>query len=391
MSNVNIPQDYDAKVKRMADTCNLTVPDRVPILSMNITWSFSYAGVKIPNVLQDNEKHIEAALRYCKDIYSDMLFGTGLTMPFQMYEVLKPPHPVYKFTEDGYAFTHQQANEKHIGMSPDEYPELIADTRKFFVNKILPRRYPVLAEPYPKNYEVMKETYAAGMKYLELMVQGADYAKKVYGLPTLFSTIVLAPLDFLFDSFRGMAGISADMRRRPDDVIAACDAIESYCEKTSLARLKKGEYVFIPTHIPPFLGRRNFDKFYWPSFKKLIDFIVSKRAKVAIILEGDWTPYMDCLREFPKCTFLSMIDQGDIFEMKKNYGDIMTLAGGMPIEMLRYSSKQECCDYAKKLIDGCGPGGGYVFMTDKGLMYPNDVNVDNFIAVIETVKEYGRY
>ena len=45
-------------------------------------------------------------------------------------------------------------------------------------------------------------------------------------------------------------------------------------------------------------------------------------------------------------------------------------------------------DEAKRLLDICAPGGGFIFMTGSGLSHEKKENV---VAMFETVREYGKY
>jgi uroporphyrinogen-III decarboxylase len=90
----------------------------------------------------------------------------------------------------------------------------------------------------------------------------------------------------------------------------------------------------------------------------------------------------------PKDFAICMVEGDDISEAKKRIGDNVTIAGGMPIAMLKYNTKGECIDYAKKLLDECAPGGGYIFTTDRHFITGADVNTENVIAVHDFVHNY---
>lgn len=387
----NRPQDYEEKVKRLHTAYSCEVPDRVPIFTLNNAWGYSYSQTNINDVIHDPVKSAAACVSFLEDIYTDAIHQSGMVAPKLLHDVLMPPHPTYHITSDGYSFEHLQASEENGAMLSEEYPALIANLPEYIMNTIAPRRFPILNQPYPQNYEIIKKAYDAHMLFVQSMAVGEMYAKKVYGVPSWGTALAEAPLDFLMERLRGIKGISLDMRRHGQDVLDACDTIEKYLEENTLATLKPGDVVKIPSLMPPFMGRKNFEKFYWPSFKRMMDWIIGKGAKAGIILEGDWTPYMEYLMEFPKGSVLGIVDVGDIVTFKKLYGSKIALSGGITVEMLRHSSKEQCCDHAKKMLDILAPGGGYVFSFDKGLMYPNDINVENYKAVVETVLEYGRY
>jgi hypothetical protein len=48
-------------------------------------------------------------------------------------------------------------------------------------------------------------------------------------------------------------------------------------------------------------------------------------------------------------------------------------------------------DQAKKMIDACAPGGGFILSGDKALLSPNDARPENLKAVTDFVLEYGVY
>jgi uroporphyrinogen-III decarboxylase len=60
----------------------------------------------------------------------------------------------------------------------------------------------------------------------------------------------------------------------------------------------------------------------------------------------------------------------------------------MPLDMLAFATKEECTQYAKKILDDCAPGGGYIFATDKPLLSLSDAKPENLKAVLDLVKEY---
>jgi uroporphyrinogen-III decarboxylase len=93
----------------------------------------------------------------------------------------------------------------------------------------------------------------------------------------------------------------------------------------------------------------------------------------------------------PKGFAIGLVEGDNIFDAKKKIGDNVTLAGGMPLELMKLSTKEKCIDAAKRIIDECAPGGGYIFATSRALLSKGDVNVENLKAVNEFVHEYGVY
>ena len=134
-------------------------------------------------------------------------------------------------------------------MKPEEYQDFIADPTAFWLKQYLPRAYPALAPlamlpDFPRISEsvdtidlllpfamppfqemLQKLTEAAG----ELMKVLGEVGKTMgtiaaEGFPSMGLNIVKTPFDYLGDTLRGTKGILMDMFRRPDDLLAACQA-----------------------------------------------------------------------------------------------------------------------------------------------------------------------
>jgi hypothetical protein len=58
----------------------------------------------------------------------------------------------------------------------------------------------------------------------------------------------------------------------------------------------------------------------------------------------------------------------------------------MSTDLLGYRTKEQCIDYAKKLINTLGDG--YVFSQDKMISFRNDAKRENVIAVNDFVRSY---
>lgn len=109
-----------------------------------------------------------------------------------------------------------------------------------------------------------------------------------------------------------------------------------------------------------------------------------------IFLEGDWTRFVDYLYELPQGTRLWM-EYGDPKVFKEKLGKKMVLGGFYPITLLGTGTKEQCIDKAKELLDILAPGGNYFFIFDKSALNPNDINPENYVAVLEYVIENGKY
>jgi len=78
----------------------------------------------------------------------------------------------------------------------------------------------------------------------------------------------------------------------------------------------------------------------------------------------------------------------DMAKAKETLGDIACISGNLPSYLLLSGTPDEVRDYAKKLIDTCAPGGGYIM--DTSIML-DQAKPENVKAMFEFTKEYGVY
>jgi hypothetical protein len=238
-----------------------------------------------------------------------------------------------------------------------------------------------------------KGALAFGM-YLTTL--GGAFARwtEQYGCPPLLGGISDPPMDFLSDHYRGFQGIMLDIKRNPDEVIAACEAMYPLALRMAMASFggppAPFPLVFLPLHVPTYLRPVDFEKFYWPTFSRLVNDLAGFGYKCLLFLEGNREPHFPFLAQLPKDHVVGMLEQ-KIIEAKAAIGDTICLAGGLDTDLLGYGTPEQCVEQAKKVIDACAPGGGFILGGGKALLSPNDARPENLQAVTQFVKEYGVY
>lgn len=376
---------YNERVKLFDDAINHKESNRIPVIFMAETFVIGYAGKKIWDIQGDSKEELACFEKAWKDIYMDGAFASFLAREVRMYEPLgaKP----YFYSNDGETIQ----SREFAFMKAEDYPELIKDASKYFRGKNLHAKYPNLQLPYPQNLEALKKSFGYYLNTIEKVPASITHAKEEFGIPVITGMPYVNAFDTLMDFFRGLPPIFADLRRRPQDVVDACDALVSFL----LDNLFNGQetmssfpYILMPVHAPTYLTRKQFIKFFWPSFKKALLEIHKRGGKVFMAMEGNWDHMIDCLLELPKDFIFAQLENTDIFKAKDIVGSNIALAGGIPMSMLKYMTKQQCIDHAKKVIDYCAPGGGYAFSMDKVALSQNDINIENLIAVNEFVHNY---
>jgi len=78
----------------------------------------------------------------------------------------------------------------------------------------------------------------------------------------------------------------------------------------------------------------------------------------------------------------------DLIELKKQYGDAITLMGGIDVRKMASGGRELEQEVVRKIL-AAKRGGGYIYHSDHSV--PDDVSFASYSRVIELVKEYGRY
>jgi len=79
----------------------------------------------------------------------------------------------------------------------------------------------------------------------------------------------------------------------------------------------------------------------------------------------------------------------DIFEVKKKYGDRLTLIGNVSNELLMQGKQTEVAERTKELIRVMAPGGGYCLSS--GNSVPDWAKLENYLAMLEAAAKYSNY
>ena len=212
------------------------------------------------------------------------------------------------------------------------------------------------------------------------------------GFPPMFHGAAMPPFDVISNGLRGLKGTVMDIYRQPDKIIAACDKIL----ELTLARPlpppgENGNIRVFMTNTrgsDEFLSKEQFDRFYWPTFKTLVNTLVERGGTPCIFFEGNFTSRLEYLLEFPKGKVLVRFDSTDTFRAKDILRRHLCIEGNVPSSLLQTGTPDDVKEYCKKLIDYCGNDGGYILSPRSST---DEVKPENLKAMIEFTKEYGVY
>ncbi|ABR48255.1 conserved hypothetical protein [Alkaliphilus metalliredigens QYMF] len=391
MSNttvLNTKELAEERVQLFKDIYEGEIPKRVPIAAnFSIEFAIQYAGTDLAESQWDMPSLEKPFEKVGEDFFTDTNpCGIALRNPLH-YKILGARN--FIMSSNGF----MQHPEVH-GLEAEEYDEFIASPYDCIMEKILPRIYTELdTNPAQRSIVFAKAFKAYYDEFFSDIGVGAKVSEKLgYSAIGGIDVLTEAPFDFVADQLRGFKGITGDLRRYPDKVEAACEAVTPLMIKQGMTPQPPSPYgnTFIPLHMAPYIRPKDFERFYWPTFKTLVDELAAMGYPSLLFVEHDWTRYIDYLYELPENTRM-MFEYGDPKVIKEKLGKKHILSGFYPTTLLKTGTKEQCIDKAEELIDILAPGGKYIFGFDKVIITTDSVNLDNLKAVLEYVRDNAYY
>ena len=401
--------------KRITDAIQLRMTDRVPVASPMGYFPARYVGIPCSAAYYDFDAWYDAYKTTLKDFQPDLIFVQGFT-PGKALEILNPKQ--MKWPGCGVEPYQGHQSIEIDNMQADEYDLYMKDTSDYMLRTFMSRTsenmeglslLPPLSElgggpmgiqaianafAKPKLAKAVQTLQKAGREMKKWRPKIAKFNKMILdmGFPQYLQGAAMPPYDVVSHSLRGMEGTMHDMFRRPDRLIELCE----YILKKTLDRPipPPNEYgnirmfMTVTRGSDDFLSKEQWEKFYWPTFKKLVNTLVERGATPCIFFEGDCMTRMEYLLDFPKGKVLARLDTTDIVKAKEILKGHMCIEGNVPSSLLQVGTVQEVKDYCKKLIDAVGEGGGYILSPRSST---DEVKPENLKAMIEFTKEYGVY
>ena len=392
---------YQASLKRYVTAMKNGKPDRVPIRPFAAEFAAKYAGYTNQEVTHDIGLAFDAIRKCAKDFEWDATVGnmvyvwTGLVdaVGLNYYSIPgigKPASDTFQYREP--------PDADQAFMRADEYDDLIRDPTGFLANVWMPRVSDFVAAPGEPNTMRNNMSWLKGgmamLHYFGKFGEQAAWLRSEAGTVGAIAGALKAPFDILADKLRGYRQLCADLHRRPEKVLAACEALMPHMMFNALAGADPEKNVPITVWLhrgcAPFLSFKAFEKFYWPTLKQIIIEQYEKHGHQTLFYaEGNWNPNNKYIAELPAGSIIYHVDRGDIFEVHEALGDKFCLSGGVPNDLLTYGTTDEVRAHCRKVIETAGRDGGYIM--DAGAIMQDDAKVENVQAMTQAALEYGVY
>jgi hypothetical protein len=408
--------DYKVRAQRLVDVYNVKEPDRVPVNLPVGNLPYTLYGMNYRTAMYDYDKAV-AACKAFNEKYAEELeyWSAPWVTPGRVMEMLD-----YKlYSWPGHRLGENVSSVQFMEgeyMKAEEYDAFITDPSDFWIRTYMPRIFGALEplrmfRPFTDLVEIvnmgqfMPFASPQGQKMLQtLMDVGKEYqcfmkamassgpSGAAHGYPVAFGAFCKAPFDTIGDSLRGTQPILKDMYRRPDKLLAALDVVADFTINSLLSapNLANIFMVTYPLHkgADGWMSQRQFDTFYWPSLKKVMNALINEGLIQNMFAEGGYNTRLEAVNEFPKGSVCWYFDKTDMDKAKQVLGSKCAIQGNIPSSLIVTGTPEDTKEYCRKLIEGCGKGGGFILSA--GAVADNP-KLENLQAMLAAVREYGFY
>ena len=407
-------EGYKARATRIIKAIKLEKPDRVPCQIPGGSFPAYYSGLDLKTVMYDYEAMRRAWMKFALDFDSDTVGVAAFTLPGKVYDILDyklfkwPGHgladgaSMIQFVEDEY-------------MKAEEYDAFINNPADFMLRYILPRTWGAFA-PMAKFPSL---TSFQGIAYLMLeaasmpdfrpmfaainkaneerikwqnVVAECSQAVLEAGYPSEGGGMALAPFDTIADMLRGTYGAVMDMYRQPEKLLEAQERLIPLSLQSAIESADRAlsPAVFIPMHKGDdmFMSDKQFEKFYWPSFRKLLLGLINEGLVPSMVVDGTYNRRLEYIKDLPKASVVWVFEKTDMALAKKVLGGHACIGGNVTGSLLHTGTPEKVKKYCRWLIDTCAPDGGYILTLGASI---DKCNPDNLHAIVDTAKQYGVY
>jgi uroporphyrinogen-III decarboxylase len=405
--------------KRIMDAIQLKIPDRVPIFLKPSFLAARYSGITYEDAYYDQNKWLEANRKFIYDFEPDMFFlvDSCVVTPGPIHDLWGTQQMKWPGHGIGVNSGHQFIESEN--MKQQEYDQFIDDPSDFLLRFYTPRLFKNLEglSKLPSLKTLSSGYFTAGFmagsiadpqvtEALEAILKaskiGAEWGRKFDQfhkeieeegfVPSHTQPVVVLPFDIISGYLRGMRGTMMDMFKVPDKLLAAQEKLlPSIIRSAVFAAKAAGKTrISIPLHRggDGFMSAKQFETFYWPQLKKLINALVDEGLTPMPFFEGVYNSRLEYLAELPKGKTMGVFDRSDMTRVKEVLKDTMCIVGGMPSSLLQTGTSESVKEYTKNLIDVVGKDGGYIMCANTVL---EDAKPELIKVWVDFTKEYGIY
>lgn len=203
---------------------------------------------------------------------------------------------------------------------------------------------------------------------------------------------------FIYVSFiRGFENLLMDYIENPEFAKKLTKIVVDYFTELTKEALDLGADAIIDCEDycgknGPFLSREHFKEFILPGLLQIIDVAKEKNIPVLKHSDGYLWPILDLLVN-AGISALQAIEPAagmDIGEVKRVYGELITVIGNVDCsQLLTFGSPKDVKQATMECIKKASIGGGHILSSSN--VIHKGVPSKNFLTMIKTAREYGKY
>jgi hypothetical protein len=403
------------RLQRVIDAYELRQPDRIPHRLGVGFFTAEFAGLTHRQFVEDPEAAIaaieKAAVHFATDQFGSWFDGSDVN---RILGDRMTKWPGLGLGPDGsFQF------DEHEFMTAQDYPAFIADPSDWSVRTYLPRANAALeglahlpnlgmwsfgwynmgslrafAKPeVAASLRAIAQAVEASVKWGDAGARLTDRLSALGFPPDLPGFLLEAPFDYMSDTLRGMKGIMLDLRRHPDELLAA--EVQAARFQVDFARQAHDDWGAVMATIPlhrgsdGFMSIAQFERFYWPQLRDLMLELIDIGITPRPYYEGVWDQRLEYLADLPRGKTVGMFQSSDIFKVKEIVGDTMCIVGGLPVSMLKDGDPTALREKTHELCERVGAGGGYIMGSSINEL--EGCRTDLIEAWVQATREFGVY
>ena len=404
--------NYKERITRLRKIYDMEPHDRPvadPFMGAN-EYVVRRKGIQGKDIVYNHEQLREPLLEFHREFQPDVSVGV-LPYPGKSWDLLDFKLYVWGGQKLGDYFGIQAVEGEY--MRGDEYKDFIADPTAFWLKQYLPRAYGALAPlamlpdfprisesidtidllvPFglPPFQEMLHKMMEAGnelMKVLGVVGQTSGMIASE-GFPAMGMNIVKTPFDYLGDTLRGTRGILMDMYRRPNELLAACEAYVPVLIKSIVGASDRtgAPCAFYVLHkgADAFMSQEQFEKFYWPTWKQVMMALYEEGIISYLFIEGSYNKRLENLAEMPEKSLVCHFDKTDMHRVKEVLSNKSIIAGNVPASLMSTGTTDEVRAYCNDLVELYEDVPGYILT--HGCYFENTTD-EKLCAFIDSVKK----
>lgn len=403
----------EERATRMVVAMDLKEPDRVPFAGLSGDIIATYAGITSFEYEFDFVKHREAIIKWHSEFGSDGAslgnIALGLDMQAMTIAFLNHPEiaanlthvngPMNDILKMNFAHFPGRGLDEHsspqfIGkcnMKPEDYDELIADPIKYCFDYIVPVTSDGLQDLGSPEALATMARFGMDKARQNAELDKTREALMEFGYSFGPSDFTMAPLDFISDLLRGIPNAVLDIRRYPDKVKAATEAlVEPMVRMGTLNKEAGSKVVFIPIHLNEYLSPKLYNEFFWPTLKEVILKLIDEGMKPLVFFEGKHEHHLETILDLPKGWGTIWLEKTDVRKAKKLLQGHTCIQGGLETSLVISGNPVEIDQHIKELLTDMMPGGGFI-LAQNVINIPRSTPMENVRAVYDAVEKYGKY